>query len=95
VGTVAKKTSNKARTPIPVRFGEGEDRLLRLIRARASAQSRSISGQIKHYARLGLIAEDNPDLPLSMIAGIVEAREELKQGLEQPYEWGVVQGEDD
>ncbi|OGQ85012.1 MAG: hypothetical protein A2289_13460 [Deltaproteobacteria bacterium RIFOXYA12_FULL_58_15] len=80
---------------MPVRFGEGEDRLLRLIRARASAQSRSISGQIKHYARLGLIAEDNPDLPLSMIAGIVEAREELKQGLEQPYEWGVVQGEDD
>jgi len=88
----AKKKAHNGRTPIPVRFGEEEERLLRLITARANAQSRSVSGQIKYYARLGLVAEDNPDLPLSMIAGIMEAREELKQGLGQPYEWGVLQG---
>ena len=41
--------------------------------------------------RLGLIASDNPDLPLGMIQGILEAREELKQGLAQPYQWGVLQ----
>ena len=45
----------------------------------------------KYYARLGLIAKDNPDLPLSIIEGILEARAELKAGLGQPYRWGVLQ----
>jgi len=86
----AKKKARQM-TPIPVRFGDEERTVLRLIQARATAHSRSVSGQLKHYARLGLIAEDNPDLPLSMIQGILEARAELKAGLGQPYQWGVVQ----
>jgi hypothetical protein len=73
-----------------VRFGAEESTLLRLLQARASAQSRSVSGQLKHYARLAMIAEDNPDLPLSMIQGILEAQAELKAGLGQPYQWGVI-----
>jgi hypothetical protein len=85
----AKKKARQM-TPIPVRFGNEERTVLRLIQARATAHSRSVSGQLKHYARLGLIAEDNPDLPLSMIQGILEARAELKAGLGQPYQWGVV-----
>ena len=36
------------------------------------------------------IAEDNPDLPMSMIQGILEAQAELKAGLAQPYQWGVI-----
>lgn len=86
---MAKKT--KASVPIPVRFGADELTFLRLVEARARAQSRSVSGQLKRYARLGIIAEDNPDLPLSMIEGILEAREELKAGLGQPYQWGVIE----
>ncbi len=82
-----------ASTPVPVRFGAEEHALYRLIAARASAQSRSMSGQLKHYARLGLIAEDNPDLPLSFIEGILEARAELNAGLGQPYQWGLRDGE--
>ncbi len=39
-----------------------------------------------------MIAADNPDLPLSLIEGILEAREELKAGLGQPYQWGVLDG---
>ncbi|MBI4481727.1 MAG: hypothetical protein HY652_02435 [Acidobacteria bacterium] len=66
-------------------------RFFRIIVARARSQSRSLSGQLKHYARLGLIAEDNPDLPLSMIEGILEAREELRTGLGKPYQWGVLE----
>jgi hypothetical protein len=77
--------------PIPVRFGREERGLLRLLKARASAGDRSLSGQIKHYARLALIAEDNPDLPLSMVQGILEARAELRAGLGQPYQWGVIE----
>jgi hypothetical protein len=79
-------------TPVPIRFAAHERTLYRLIAARASAQDRSLSGQIKHYARLGMIAEDNPDLSLALIAGILEAQEELKAGLGQPYQWGVLNG---
>jgi hypothetical protein len=85
------KTTKKTPTPVPVRFGQEEDGLFRLIQARADANDRSLSGQLKHYARLAIIAEDNPDLPLSMIHGILEARAELRAGLGQPYQWGVIE----
>ena len=80
-----------AKKPIPVRFGKEEASLYRLIQARAEAQDRSVSEQLKHYARIGLIAEDNPDLPLSMIQDILEAQAELRAGLGQPYQWGVLE----
>jgi hypothetical protein len=89
--TAKKAKKEPAATPIPVRFGADETWFLRLVEARARAQSRSVSGQLKHYARLGMIAADNPDLPMSMIEGILEAREELKAGLGQPYQWGVLE----
>jgi hypothetical protein len=78
-------------TPVPVRFGAEEAGLLKMLQARATAHDRSLSGQLKHYARLALIAEDNPDLPLSMIQGILEAQAEMKAGLGQPYQWGVLE----
>ena len=84
-------TKKKASTPVPVRFGAEERQLLRLLQARAAANDRSLSGQLKHYAKLALIAEDNPDLPLSMIQGILEAQAELEAGLAQPYRWGVIE----
>jgi hypothetical protein len=83
--------TKKKPTPVPVRFGQEEDGLFRLIQARADASDRSLSGQLKHYARLAIIAEDNPDLPLSMIHGILEAQAELRAGLGQPYQWGVIE----
>jgi hypothetical protein len=86
--TAAKK---KQLTPVPVRFGQDEKWLFRLLQARAEANDRSLSGQLKHYARLAVVAEDNPDLPLSMIQGILEAQAELHAGLGQPYHWGVIE----
>ena len=80
-------------SPISVRFGRDERPMVRMLRARAKASKRSISEQIKYYAHLGMIAKDNPDLPLSMIEGILEAREELKAGLGRPYAWGVLKSE--
>lgn len=79
--------------PISVRFGRDERTMMRMLRARAKASKRSLSEQIKYYAHLGMIAKDNPDLPLSMIEGILEAREEFKAGLGRPYEWGVLKSE--
>lgn len=85
-----RKTRKPTSMPVPVRFGAEESALLKLLQARASSQNRSVSGQLKHYARLAMIAEDNPDLPLSMIQGILEAQAELKAGLGQPYQCGVI-----
>jgi hypothetical protein len=75
--------------PVNVRFTPEEVRFYRLLAARAAARDRSISNQLKHYLRVALIAEDNPDLPLSMIHGILEGQAELKAGLAEPYAWGV------
>jgi hypothetical protein len=44
---------------------------------------------LKYYTFLGMVAADNPDIPLSIIEGILEAREEFRAGLGTPYEWGV------
>lgn len=77
-------------TPIPVRFAAEDQVFYRLIEARARAQSRSVSGQLKYYARLGMIAKDNPDLPMSFIEGILEGLEESRAGLSVPYQWGVL-----
>lgn len=87
----AEARDTSAQIPVPVRFGRDERRTLRLIQAKASAEDRSVSGQIKHYVRIGLIAEDNPDLPISMIKDILAAQEESKAGLGQPYRWGVLE----
>jgi hypothetical protein len=79
-----------APTPISVRFGKDEKSMLRVLQARAKASRRTLSEQMKYYTYLGMVAADNPELPLSMIEGILEAREEFKAGLGKPYEWGVI-----
>ena len=87
--TTARKR-RAPRTPIPVRFGEDELGFLRLMEARANAEQRSVSGQLKYYARLGMIAKDNPDLPMAFIEDVLVAQEESKAGLGKPYAWGVI-----
>ena len=62
----------KAAKPIQVRFSENERSIFKLLQARAIASDRSVSAQLKHYARLAMVAEDNPGLPLSMIQGILD-----------------------
>ena len=46
----------------------------------------NISGDLLNSAKI--IAEDNPDLPLSFIQEILQGREEIKQGLATPYIFG-------
>ena len=79
-----------APTPISVRFGKEEKSMLQVLQARAKASRRTLSEQLKYYTYLGMATTDNPDLPLSMIEGILDAREEFKAGLGKPYEWGVI-----
>ncbi len=44
------------------------------------ALNRSIAGQIEHWARIGKIAEENPDLTYELIKEILIAQEELLAG---------------
>lgn len=77
-------------SPISIRFGKDDAQMARVLRARAKASKRSVSEQIKYYAHLGIIAKDNPDLPMEFIEGILEGLEESRAGLSAPYPWGVL-----
>jgi hypothetical protein len=77
-------------TPVSVRFGRDDAPMIRTLRARARASKRSLSEQIKYYAHLGLVAKDNPDLPMGFIEGVLEGLEESRAGLAVPYQWGVL-----
>ncbi|MBI2371772.1 MAG: hypothetical protein HYV08_16340 [Deltaproteobacteria bacterium] len=76
--------------PVSVRFGREDVELARALKARARAEKRSLSEQIKYYAHLGMVAKDNPDLPMSFIEGVLEGLEEARGGLAVPYPWGVL-----
>ena len=86
----AQRITDRAGTPVSVRFGRSETAMVRALRAHAKASKRSVSEQIKYYAHLGMVAKDNPDLPMSFIEGVLEGLEESRAGLSVPYQWGVV-----
>jgi len=67
-----------------------EDTLRKRVQARARANRRSFSEQMKYYVFLGMVAEENPDLPLMFIKDLLEAKEEAKAGLAVSYRWGVL-----
>jgi len=48
---------------------------------------RSVAGQIEHWARLGKYAEENPDLPYTLIKEILVGLEELDQGEKTEYKF--------
>ena len=85
-----KRVIDPRDTPVSVRFGKGEEPMVRVLRARAKAGKRSLSEQIKYYAHLGMVAKDNPDLPMAFIEGVLEGLEESRAGLAVPYQWGIV-----
>ena len=46
----------------------------------APINSRSVPKQIEHWAKIGKIAEENPDLPYAFIKGVLEAKREMDHG---------------
>ena len=54
----------------------------------APVNSRSVPKQIEHWAKIGKIAEENPDLPYEFIKKVLEAREEMKTEKPIPYIFG-------
>jgi hypothetical protein len=51
----------------------------------AAAMQRSVTKQIEYWAKLGKAAEDNPDLPVSMILDAMVSLEEAKAGMLKEY----------
>ncbi|PKL52454.1 MAG: hypothetical protein CVV37_01035 [Nitrospira bacterium HGW-Nitrospira-1] len=49
---------------------------------------RSLTGQIEHWARIGKCAEENPDLPYTLIKEILIGIEELEQDAKSEYKFG-------
>lgn len=53
----------------------------------AQAMSRSATKQIEHWAKIGKLAEENPDLPFEFIKDSLIGLEEKHQGLVSRYEF--------
>lgn len=56
------------------------------VKVYADAASRSIPKQIEHWAKIGRMAEDNPDLPFSFINEILIAQAEVDNRKVSRYE---------
>jgi ParD-like antitoxin of type II bacterial toxin-antitoxin system len=54
----------------------------------AQAMHRSVPKQIEYWARLGKVAEENPDLPIHMLQDMLVSIEEVKAGNLSPYQFG-------
>ncbi len=63
------------------------DELVELARPHAAAKHRSIPKQIEHWARLGKVIEDNPDLPLQFIKDTLLSIEEANVGQHSAYQF--------
>ncbi|MCD8493018.1 MAG: ParD-like family protein [Geovibrio sp.] len=64
------------------------DEIIKSAKIHAKAENRSLSAQIEFWAKMGKAAEQNPDMPFSMIKAIMLAREEAEQSGCEPYIFG-------
>ena len=64
------------------------DKLAREARRVSAVESRSVTGQIEHWARIGKCAEENPELTYGLIRDILIGMEEIEQGECSEYEFG-------
>ncbi len=53
----------------------------------AQGTHRSVSEQIEYWARLGKVAEENPDLPIHMLQDMLVSIEEVKAGNTNVYQF--------
>jgi hypothetical protein len=59
-------------------------------RSYSAVQDRSVAKQIEHWAKIGRIAEENPDLCYNFIIEILLGLEDLKQGNVEEYKKGIL-----
>ena len=61
------------------------DPLAQAATVQAKIYNRSIDSQIDYWAKIGKIAEENPDLSFEFIKAVLEARQEALAGQTEPY----------
>jgi len=64
------------------------DELVDSAEIHAKAQTRSVNKQVEHWARLGRLAEQNPDLPAAFLSELLIGIEEAKAGVVSDYTFG-------
>ena len=62
-----------------------DDDFVEEVKVHAEAMSRSVPKQIEYWAKIGRIAEDNPELPFSFINEILLAKSEIDNGRMTKY----------
>jgi hypothetical protein len=63
------------------------DSLLNLARKISKIENRSVTGQIEHWAQIGKITEENPDMPYSLIKELLLGLNELGSGEFSEYQF--------
>jgi hypothetical protein len=53
----------------------------------SKALNRSLAGQIEHWAKIGRLAEENPDLTYEFIKNILIAQQEIAAGKMEEYQF--------
>lgn len=61
------------------------DEIILDAKVNAKALSRSLAGQIEHWAKIGKIAEENPDLTYEFIRNILLAQQEVEMEVLETY----------
>jgi len=64
------------------------DELVKSAKMVAVTEHRSLAGQVEHWASIGRVAEENPDLPFSMLREILRAKAEADAGMVEEYVFG-------
>ena len=59
-------------------------------RAYSQVQSRSVPKQIEHWAKIGRLVEENPDLSYRVIQSILLGLEDVKEGNVEAYKPGLL-----
>ena len=57
-------------------------------KTRSSVEHRSMTAQVEYWAKIGKIAEENPELPFAFIKEMLLGIEELKQKEREEYAFG-------
>ncbi len=56
------------------------DDLINLARKVSKVENRSLTGQIEYWAKIGKLAEENPDLPFKLLREILHGLNEVNSG---------------
>lgn len=64
------------------------DLLVKEAKIRSRVENRSLTGQIEYWAKIGKMAEENPDVPYSLLREILIGVEQLNSNEGTEYQFG-------